>query len=387
MVELCEREKCTGCQACVSACHIDSIAMEQDKEGFWYPKINAATCVSCGACQRSCPILNKSEQGTSPKIYACWNKDDKVREQSSSGGAFTLLADYCIDNGGVVFGACYDKSMQVIHSYAETKDDIAKFRGSKYVQSYIGDSFKKAEEFLKMGRMVLFTGTPCQIGGLYAFLGKRYEKLISVDIICHGVPSPKVFAYYIKELEQKEKSKVVTFKFRDKRTGWRRFSVTAGYENGSETVNRLNEDYYLKLFRKDISLRPSCYDCSFKTMSRISDITIADFWGANRVIPEWNDDKGISLFFFHNKKGKRLFLQLSELMETRQINRKQALIRNSVILRSVKRPPIRDYFFENLDKMPLEKLTAKCFSQNTKSDRPFFVFFEKIWSKIHSSTR
>jgi coenzyme F420-reducing hydrogenase beta subunit len=264
------KEDCTGCYACSQICpdEIKCISMVKDNEGFWYPKVDYSKCIKCGLCVDVCPILNNKVVENTPVAYACINKNKSIRLESSSGGLFSLIAEQVIEDGGVVFGAGFDENFEVMHSYIEKKNDIGKFRGSKYVQSKIGNTYKQAESFLKSGRKVLFTGTPCQIAGLKSFLGEPYIGLLCVDLVCHGVPSPDVFKKYIKYRNEKANSQVKRISFRRKDEGWKRFSVSFLFENDTEYRQNLNNDLYMKAFLKNICLRPSCYECKFKTLHR-----------------------------------------------------------------------------------------------------------------------
>ena len=235
MIHIEEKSKCCGCNACVQRCPKHCIAMREDEEGFLYPIIDESSCINCGLCEKVCPVLNQGEERKPLKVYAAKNRNEEIRMQSSSGGIFTLLAEQIIQEGGVVFGARFDENWDVIHDYTETIDGLASFRGSKYVQSRVGETYKQAESFLKQGRKVMFAGTPCQISGLKLFLCKDYENLLTVDFICHGVPSPGVWRKYLEELIARQgggKNSVLShpnelithIEFRNKRLGWKKYS-------------------------------------------------------------------------------------------------------------------------------------------------------------------
>ena len=200
MINIIDKKNCCGCNACVQHCPKSCVTMQEDEEGFLYPIVDQEACIDCGLCEKVCPVLNQGEERKPLQVYAANNPNEEIRMQSSSGGVFTLLAETIIQEGGVVFGARFNDDWEVIHDYTETKEELAAFRGSKYVQSRIGDSYCQAEQFLKKGRKVLFTGTPCQIAGLNLFLRKEYGNLLTVDFICHGVPSPGVWKSYLEEL-------------------------------------------------------------------------------------------------------------------------------------------------------------------------------------------
>ncbi len=248
----------------------------------------------------------KADEPFVVEAYGAYARDEALREKSSSGGLFSLLATAVMRCGGVVFGAAFDESMKLSHCAIEKEEDLSLLRGSKYLQSEIGDSYKKVKAFLEEGRPVYFSGTPCQIEGLYAYLKKPYEGLITQDLICHGVPSPLVFEKYL-AYKGKDRQGVKGMSFRDKREGWRSYGYALSYGDGGESFSAASRDEMGQLFAKNLCLRPSCYECAFKGINRQSDITLADFWGIERVIPTLDDGKGASLCILHTEKGKNLF--------------------------------------------------------------------------------
>lgn len=321
--------------------------MVSDNEGFLYPETNMSICVNCELCKKTCPIITKQISINTPTAYACINKDENIRLQSSSGGVFTLLAENTINNGGIVFGAKFDDDFNLVHSYTETLDGISDFRGSKYVQSDIGETYKIVKCFLDSGKKVLFTGTPCQIGGLTSYLKKGYENLLCVDLICHGVPSPMVFKKYRLELENRYGSKVQLISFRRKDYGWNLFSIFFRFNNGKEYIEPLSKDIFMQGFLNDLYLRPSCYACNFKTLNRQSDISLADFWGVERILPEFNDNKGTSLIFVNSKKGEIIFKNLQDKMISTSVEVEKAIEYNTSAIKSVTCNHKRKSFFKN----------------------------------------
>ena len=305
-------KQCSGCYACVSKCPQNCIRMKTDDEGFWYPEVLSESCIDCGVCERVCPAKHEQAQINEPAAFAVYNKDEKVRGGSSSGGVFTALAEYIIESGGVVFGAEFDEKFNVVHGFAEQKSELGRFRGSKYVQSRIGQSYIKARQFLKAGRTVLFSGTPCQIAGLKSYLGHGYDNLFTVDLICHGVPSPKVWDKYLKHKEQRAGAPVAGVNFRSKQQSWKKFAMALSFGNKMVYNKTLDKDEYLRAFLQNVTLRPSCYECNFKTLGRTSDLTLADFWGVDVVMPDFADDKGVSLVLVHSDKGNNLLEVISE---------------------------------------------------------------------------
>lgn len=361
MIKISDKSKCSGCYACYSVCPIKSIVMKSDDEGFKYPQVDVTTCINCGLCEKACPIVSggkKEDASSVPAAYAAFNNDENIRLKSSSGGIFSLLAENVIDKGGVVFGAAFNKDFEVLHIAVEKKSDLAKLRGSKYVQSQIGDAYKLSKHFLDTGRIVLFTGTPCQIGGLKAYLMRDYENLICQDIICHGVPSPAVWKKYIEYRKDCDSDTAEEISFRDKQTGWKKYSLSFKYpENNYSQVH--NADLYMNAFLKNCCLRPSCYDCSFKTVSRDADITLADFWGVQNIVPEMDDDKGTSLVLIHSKKGDSLFNEIKHLMTVKNADLDQAIRRNSAAIKSVPTYPKRRAFINEIQSKRFDKVTKK----------------------------
>lgn len=350
MINIKSKEDCCGCSACAQRCPKQCIKMFEEEEGFLYPKVDETECINCHLCEKVCPVVHQAEQRIPMESYAAYNMDDGVRKDSSSGGVFTLLAEKVIDDGGVVFGATWNEKWNVVHTYTETKEGIVQFRGSKYVQSIIGETYKQAEAFLKSGRKVLFSGTPCQIAGLRSFLRKEYENLLTVDFICHGVPSPGVFRWYLQEeinnyAARKGRKNSVSFfpihsipkgdvlmleglsikdiRFRDKCSGWKKFSFVLllaeasadGKQNTVSLSYTLEQNSFLKGFLNDLYLRPSCHKCPAKSLKSGSDITIADYWGYKDTTNIIDTDEGISAVLINTVKGQTEFDMLSLIKE------------------------------------------------------------------------
>lgn len=333
MIKIVNKQDCCGCSACVQRCPKHCITLKEDGEGFLYPHVNSDECIDCGLCEKVCPELHHGERHIPLEVYAAKNKDESIRMQSSSGGIFTLLAEKVIQEGGVVFGAAFDVNWEVMHTYAETMEGLVDFRGSKYMQSRIGTAYQDAEYFLKQGRKVLFSGSPCQIKGLKLFLRKNYDNLIAVDFICHGVPSPKVWREYLKETIARKSGKnsvlsypipckigIDTVDFRSKSTGWKKYSFALtlsetsveGVKNTVLLSSVFSENPFMRAFLADLILRPSCYSCPSKSGRSGSDLTIADYWAIPQVAPEFDDDKGVSLVLVQTEKGKSFYQSLKE---------------------------------------------------------------------------
>ena len=282
--------------------------MQTDSEGFLYPVVNKADCIDCGLCEKVCHELHPYEQRKPLNVYAAINKDEDIRLKSSSGGIFYLLAEKTISEGGVVFGARFDEDWQVVIDYAETMEGIKPFMGSKYVQARTATAFKDAEAFLKQGRKVLFSGSLCQIAGLHHYLRKEYDNLTTVDFVCHGVPSPKVWQRYLEEVVTAGKRAINDVKFRNKSNGWKKFNFVLSYNQEEKTHSLCSwhqQNHYMRAFLSDMILRPSCHECRAKQGSSHSDITIADFWGINIEMPEMDDDKGTGLVLVNTDKGRQ----------------------------------------------------------------------------------
>ena len=363
MEEIVNKELCSGCAACYNACPVQSISMKPDSEGFLFPEIDAQKCIDCGLCKRICPILNNYVGNPKGTAYACINKDEFVRNNSSSGGFFSLVAENVINKNGVVFGAALDKNANVEHICISEKSQLSKLRGSKYLQSVVGDSYKKAEAFLKDDKYVLFSGTPCQISGLKSFLGKDYEKLILVDFICHGVPSQKAWAKYLEYQKKKYKAKTVfenEVNFRDKSSGWTNYSMRIKFDNKDEYIGNLSQDLFMRSFLNNLCLRKSCYNCHSKSVNRESDITMADFWGVKDILPEMFDDKGTSLILINSAKGKKIFEELAGDMNILQVDFEKAISRNTAAYKSCELPKNREKFMASLDKIDFEKNIKSC---------------------------
>lgn len=301
-----EKKDCCGCGACVEVCQNGAIYMVQDKEGFQYPKINFLKCKRCGRCGRVCPVQNPIEEKYDNQYYGVQAKSEVVRYASSSGGVFPILSQYVLCRQGVVFGAGYNDRMEIVHQEAWNFKQLETLKKTKYVQSNLNKIFGKVEMQLKQNRWVLFCGTPCQAHGLKLFLNKFYSKLIIVDLICYGVPSPGIWNSYVKYLENKYGGKMTDFSFRDKRNkdNGHTCSYTVGGKEYAESIYR---DRYCKMYFANYIIRPSCHECKFCTVERSSDFTIGDFWGIERVRPEVDDGMGTSVVISHTEKAKEIW--------------------------------------------------------------------------------
>ncbi len=360
MIKIKDKSNCCGCHACFNICPVDAIEMKSDEEGFLYPKVNNEKCIDCGMCEKVCPIIKKIKNNNKPIAYACINKDEEIRNKSSSGGIFALIAEWIIEREGIVFGAKFDDEFNVVHSYISKKEEIYKFQGSKYVQSSINSTYKKARDFLEEGKTVLFSGTPCQIEGLYSFLQKNYENLYTQDIICHGVPSPKVWKKYKDFITDKGKEKLKLVEFRNKSNGWKDYSFKYILENDYQHNERISRNEYMKAFLNDLSLRNSCYECRFKQKNRNADITLADFWGIENIDESMYDGKGTSLVIVNSSKGKMILEGIKDKISYKIVNLDEAIKYNSSMTTSALKPKNREKFLKELENMKFDKLVNKC---------------------------
>jgi len=324
MLEIQKKRKCTGCGACTNVCPTAAITMRADSEGFSYPLIDDGKCIDCEKCKNICPTRkeNQAEWSLASKkeSYLCYINDEQARLASSSGGVFYALAMACVRSGGVVFGVKFDKEWKAVHAEALDTAEVARFQVSKYVQSDIGDTYKKAKAYLEEGKKVLFSGAPCQIAGLKKFLGRDYENLTTCDFICHGVPSPGVWQSYVKYREEQAGAKAVQVQFRDKTEGWLESSVSLFFFQNKEKYRQYKtKDIYYKGFLNNLFVRPCCHKCSFKGFRRAADITIADAWGIQRYAPEFYNEKGVSFITIHTNKGILAYQDINSALISRSI--------------------------------------------------------------------
>ena len=306
---LADHADCTGCTACKSICAKGAITMVRDKEGFAYPQVNHDLCVNCGRCSAVCPVLHPREQQALPVVYAAWNRDETIRKDSTSGGVFSLLAEDVLESGGAVFGAAFDGKMHLRHTVCFSKEELWRLRGAKYVQSDLGDSYRQVKELLKT-RPVLFSGTPCQVDGLYRYLGCRPDNLTTCDLVCHGVPSPGVWEEYVALHQQEKKKELRAVRFRNKVTDWHNSHMTMIYEDGSVDSAPLFSTEYGRAFGRALFLRPSCYRCQYTSLSRPGDFTLGDFWGLKPEELAEQQRAGVSLLMVNTPHGSHMFDRL-----------------------------------------------------------------------------
>ena len=353
-------EKCSGCTACSQVCPKQCISMCSDVEGFVYPIVDENVCIECGKCETVCPVLHNDDGQLPQKVLAEKNKNEKIRSTSSSGGVFYELANQFIQKGGVVYGCALEKNMVARHVCVEDIENLEKLKSSKYVQSDMGNVMSEIKKKLLTGQKVLFSGTPCQTAGLRNYLGKEYENLFVIDVLCHGVPSPKLFADYLDYLrKQYGGSKIVSVNFRNKQRGWKRLYMEIKFDNKKRHYIYSGYDRYEGMFLNNLSLRPSCYECKFTKAERYGDITLGDFWGIGKKYPKWDDDKGISVVMLNTEKGKNAFEEIADRFEGKTEDLDTAKMGQRTLYAPTQKNPNRDAFYklyvEKGCKMALEK--------------------------------
>lgn len=370
MINITEKSNCCGCSACVQRCPTQCITLKEDKEGFLYPQIDKNKCIECNLCEKICPLINSSEKISPIQVIAVKNRNEEERLDSSSGGVFIALAKYIISQGGVVFGAVFDEKWEVKHTYAEIIEGIKPMMGSKYMQSRIENTFSEAEQFLKQGRKVMYTGTPCQITGLKKYLRKEYSNLLTVDFLCHDVPSPGVWRKYLNELpfvtntvKQNQNTSsnrnvfsfISDIEFRNKTlNGWKEFNFVirrhSSIINGNSILlsNIHSNNSYMSGFLSNLYLRPSCYQCRCKNGVSHSDLTIADYWGIDALMPDFYDEKGVSLVLVNSVQGEKIFSKLD--MDIRYSSLEDAKPLNGGFKELITQHQKRSFFFKELNK-------------------------------------
>lgn len=366
MIQIENKKKCSGCTACYAVCPKQCIEMKADEEGFRYPAVDTEKCIRCGACERSCPILNPiKEMPVSQNAFLVQHRDENIRLDSSSGGAFTAIASYVLSKGGVVFGAAYDEYFQVRHCYVENTAKLWKFRNSKYVQSDVGDCFREVRDFLRVGRWVCFSGTPCQIEGLNHFLGKQYEKLVLVDVVCHGIPSPLIWNRYL-EYQRVKDQRPDNIRFRDKFYGYK-YSTMSLIKDGKNVYHAGSQlDPMLRAFFTDICDRPSCYACPFKKRYRVSDMTIWDCFSVYAFDKAMDDDKGTTRVLCHTDKAAMIMHELENVAKCKEIDSDKLVSGVKEMFESVQMNPKREYFFHDAVRMDGTELFNKYYPITAK---------------------
>lgn len=366
-IQLCDKYKCTQCMACVNACPKHCITMVDAGEGFDVPKINDGACIECGTCTKVCHVISPiGEYHTPLKTLACWTKNDEDRKRSSSGGAFSVLARKVLSDNGVVFGATMDTNLHVKHICIDNAEDIVKLQGSKYVQSFLGDTYKQVRDLLRQERLVLFTGTPCQVGGLLAFLREKYNNLITCDMVCHGVPSQKAFDAFCERTHLKDRCQGVSFRFT---AGWGYqlacelvAPMQAGDSDSTHVVRKVvnpRNAWYMRAFNKGLMFNETCFSCAYTIPQRVSDFTMADYWGLGAKIPfNHPTHRGVSMLLINNQKAMEIINNCPDLFfEERTLE--EAIEGNYNLSHNSERPIGRDTFILDMQTMEVSALIRK----------------------------
>ncbi len=353
---LADHDHCTGCSACAAACPRDAISLVRDREGFAFPSLDPEKCVYCGVCTRTCPVLREREDKPLPAAFAAWNREADVRRDSTSGGAFSALADYVLEGGGVVFGAALDGRQHVRHIACFRKEDLWRLRGSKYVQSDLEGIFREVKKCLET-RPVLFSGTPCQVDGLYRYLGERPDNLTTCDLVCHGVPSPGVWEDMARHIEGKRGRGLQTVRFRNKVEGWKNSHFTAVYDDGTVDTRPLYETEFGRGFGRVLFLRPGCHRCPYASLNRPGDFTLGDLWGLRPdELPE-EQTKGVSLLLVNTPHASHIFDQLP--LARRPFPLERAVQGNPQLASPTPRPAEREAFFAAYASEPFDRVVRR----------------------------
>ena len=369
MIEVNNKRDCCGCTACMNICPKKAIQMVEDEEGFLYPKVDKSLCINCGLCEKVCPIKNQLENRSEiSKAYVVRSKDLNILMSSTSGGFFSPLAQYYINKSGVVYGVGFGANFRIEHKRASNMAEIEEFKGSKYCQSYLGNIFNEVKKDLQSNKPVVFSGTPCQVEGLLKFLVKKYDNLLTVDIICHGTPSPKLWDLYVEEQEKKYKSKIKNVAFRNKTYGYHSGTMKLEFENGKKYYGSARVDEYLKSFFTEISSRPSCYDCKFKKRNHNSDITIYDCWSFSKLVKNIkDDDKGYTNIIVNTMKGDNILNELNDMYSIYQVDLDSQIECDGIMVENSVIPhKNRENYYKELYKIGLKDNCNKYIKISTK---------------------
>lgn len=382
MIEIIEKDRCTGCAACLNSCSHQAITLKRDEEGFDYPFINQNKCIDCGLCVAVCPVIHYDEQqlkrtayNGAQKVFAAKTTNEEFRRISSSGGIFPVIAQYILAKGGRVVGAAFDENFNVFHKMVTTAEGLIDIQSSKYSQSTIGLLYKEVKRELLAGRKILFAGMACQVEGLKCFLRKDYSNLYTIDLICMGIPSPGVWRKYLDSLFVGEKIWHINFK--DKTDGWRAFSMRIETDKRTFLQNGFDNFFFQCMF-KTYSLRPSCFNCPFKRAERLSDFTLADCWGTVNEMPHLDDNKGLSAVIVHSDKGLQLWNLLSDSLEVEEVTLESIVKNNDNIVKHKQSRCDRKKFYTLLNVFPKKAFKKYGFNPNKTTSKRIRSILAKI---------
>lgn len=344
---------CSGCEACLNRCPVGAISMIPNDEGFRFPSVDADRCIGCRLCVQICPVLNESNPALhcgslSPDVYAARSNDPNVVKVSSSGGVFSVAAEAILARGGCVYGAVMSAPPHVTHSRAETVDQLRLMRGSKYVQSQIGTTYRDVERDLSAGRCVLFSGTPCQVAGLMCYLGRSHPQLVTCEVLCHGVPSDLYIQRYVEWLCKRRRATLTDMNFRDKRKGWRKYGVSHRFSDGSELYQQQVSSLYMAGYLCNICLRQGCAACGVSRLPRVSDLSLGDFWGIHKLQPTWDVNMGMSLVLVNTEKGERFYKTILNRLTSTPMSLKDVCAGNPTVVGPLRVHPKRSAFLRDL---------------------------------------
>ncbi len=380
-----DKKECIGCTACVNACPKSCISMELDSEGFAYPVIDRDTCVNCGICEKICPVEHPVYGNERCNVYAAYAQNTESRSKSTSGGLFYEIAQWVINEGGIVYGAAFNDNFELKHISAETIEELSPLRGSKYIQSSLGKVFKEIRMQLKEGRWVYFVGVGCQVAGLKSYLQNvDTERLITSDLVCHGVPSQKMFNWHIQYIENKEKGRLIEYAFRD----YENWGVAERYKyiRNGVTHSKKHPSFlspYLYSFMKGLTYRYSCYNCKFAKIPRQGDITLADYWGVEQFFPDLDKSNGVSLILVNSNKGNEIWNNIKSQVETRVSELSHASAHNFNLTHSTPMPAVREYCYKWIEERGFRDVARKWFRPQNYHKLVFKMTIKKFIQKIH----
>lgn len=360
MIKIENKKKCCGCTACYNICPVQAITMSPDNEGFLYPVIDGTLCVNCGMCEKVCPVHNKQTHEEQTEGYIVRHKDLSIVEDSTSGGAFTAFSTTVIDEGGIVYGAGYDEEMRVVCKKAKTSAELCEMRGSKFVQSDLNETFHDIKQQLEDGIVVLFTGTPCQVTGLISFLQKKPKNLICIDFVCRGVASPYLWYNYVNLMQKKYNSKIIGARFKNKTYGYHATTMKIDFENGKSYYGSGRIDPMMKAFVNEMSSRPSCSNCAFKDVERVSDLTMFDCYEFTSITGKIDDNKGYTSLLVHTEKGHELFEKVTEKFVVFKADVEKLVSKNGIMaLNSALPSNHRECFYEMIQNHSIDVAMKK----------------------------